>query len=221
VTDALKLVTPFNGDKREVLAFTANVDTAFEVTHPRNTDTIYKFVLMRISGEPRTAIAHRNLGKWEELKQFLKNTYIEKRALDYHANQLFSAKKSKSEAVSEWIQMIQKLGSKFREAALHGCEADERAGILTLAGKFRNICFVQGLYSERLQTIVISRYHENFDEIADTASEEESAIISKFESYRNTGSQPSSIKCSSCGKEGHIAAKCYRKERKDITVSRH
>jgi hypothetical protein len=144
------------------------------------------------------------LGKWEELKQFLKNTYIEKRTLDYHANQLFSAKQSKSDNVSEWIQKIQKLGSKFREAALHGCEADERAGILTLADKLRNICFVQGLYSDRIQTIVRSRNHENLDEITETALEEESAIISKFERY----SQPSSIKCSNCGKEGHIAAKC-------------
>jgi hypothetical protein len=50
VTGALKVVTPFNGDKREVLAFIANVDTAFEVTDPRNADTLYKFVLTRISG---------------------------------------------------------------------------------------------------------------------------------------------------------------------------
>jgi hypothetical protein len=54
-----------------------------------------------------------------------------------------------------------------------------------------------------MQTIVRSRNHENFVEIAETALEEESAIISKFERYRNTGSQASSIKCSSCGKEGH------------------
>jgi hypothetical protein len=41
VTDALKLVTPFKNDKGEVLAFIANVDTAFEVTDPRNADTLY------------------------------------------------------------------------------------------------------------------------------------------------------------------------------------
>jgi hypothetical protein len=33
--EALKLVTPFKGDKREVLAFIANVDTAFGETDPR------------------------------------------------------------------------------------------------------------------------------------------------------------------------------------------
>jgi hypothetical protein len=46
---------------------------------------------------------------WEELREFLKNTYTEKQTLDYHANQLFSTKQTKGESVSEWIQ----LGLKF------------------------------------------------------------------------------------------------------------
>jgi hypothetical protein len=61
ISEALKLVNPFKGEKREVLAFIANVNTAFEVIDPRNAGTLYKFVLTRISGEARTAIAHRNL----------------------------------------------------------------------------------------------------------------------------------------------------------------
>jgi hypothetical protein len=139
--EALKLVALFKGEKRDVLAFIANVDTAFEVIDQRNEGTLFKFVLTRISGEPRTAIAYRNLKKWD----FFRNTYIEKIALD-HANQMFHTKQSKSESVSEWIERVHKLGSKFREAALQDCEQDERAGTLTLADKLRNICFVQGLY---------------------------------------------------------------------------
>ena len=153
VGEALKLVAPFKGEKRDVLAFIAIVDTAFKVIDPRNEGTLFKFVLTRISGEPRTAIAHRNLENWEELKEFLKNTYTEKRTLDYHASQSFSAKQSKAESVSEWIQHVQKLGSKFREATLQDCEQGERAGILTLADKLRSICFVQGLYSVRIQPL--------------------------------------------------------------------
>ena len=86
VGKALKLLAPFKGEKRGVLAFITNVDSAFEVIDPRNEGTLFKFVLTRISGEPRTAITHRNLENWEELKEFLKNTYTEKRTLDYHAN---------------------------------------------------------------------------------------------------------------------------------------
>jgi superfamily I DNA and/or RNA helicase len=126
---------------------------------------------------------HRNLENWEELKEFLKNTYTEKRTLDYHSNQLFSTK-IKAESVSEWIQRVQKLSSKFREAALQDCEQDERAGILTLSDKLRNIYFGQGLYSDRIQTIVRSRNHSSFDDAAETALEEESTIFSKNESTR-------------------------------------
>jgi len=43
VDEALKLVTPFKGEKRDVLAFIANVDTAFELIDPRNESTLFKF----------------------------------------------------------------------------------------------------------------------------------------------------------------------------------
>jgi hypothetical protein len=103
IGEALKLVTPFKGEKREVLAFIANVlvDTAFEVISPRNEGILFKVVLTRISGVPRNAIAHKNLKNLGELKESLKNTYTEKRTLDYHANQLCSTKQDRSEMVSE------------------------------------------------------------------------------------------------------------------------
>jgi len=219
VGEALKLVAPFKGDKRDIVAFIANVDTAFEVIDPRNASTLYKFVLTRISGEPRAAISHRNLENWEELREFLRNTYTEKRTLDFHANQLFSTKQSKTESVSEWIQRVQKLGSKFREAALQDCEQEERAGILTLADKLRNICFVQGLYSDRIQTIVRSRNYLSFDDIAEASLEEESAIFSKNERYRGSTTHSDSLRCGNCNKAGHIASRCYLKDKRDPTIN--
>jgi hypothetical protein len=53
-----------------VIAFIGNVDTAFTVINPEQEAILYKFVLTRISGEPRTAISHRNLDSWAELKEF-------------------------------------------------------------------------------------------------------------------------------------------------------
>ena len=119
--------------------------------------------------------------------------------------------------VYQWIQRIQKLGSKFREAALQDCEQDERAGILTFADKLRNICFDQGLYSDRIQTIVRSRNYLRFDDIAETALERESAIFSKNERYRNSNAE--SPRCRNCNKLGHVASRCYLKDRKDTKVN--
>jgi hypothetical protein len=139
VSEALKLVSPFSGNKKEVLALISKADTAFEVVNPDHRGRLYKFVLTRISGEQRTAITHRHLESWIELKEFFKNTYIEKRTLDFHADILFKAKQEKTDIVSDWIQKIQGLGSKFQEAALTDCTDEERPGILTLSDRLRNI----------------------------------------------------------------------------------
>jgi hypothetical protein len=153
------------------------------------------------------------------VKEFLKNTYTEKRMLDYHANQLFSTKQNRSETVPDWIQRVQKLGIKFREAALQDCEPEEKSGILSLADKLRNICFVQGLYSDRIQTIVRNQNYSNFDDNADTALEEESATFSKNERHRNTSGTAEGPKCSNCHKVGHPVSLCYLRERRDTRVS--
>jgi len=71
VDEALKLVPPFKGNKQQLLAFTGNVDTTFALINPEQEAILYKFVLTHISGEPRTAISHRNLDSWLELKEFL------------------------------------------------------------------------------------------------------------------------------------------------------
>jgi hypothetical protein len=195
------------------------VDTAFEVIDPENSYVLYKFMFTRISCEPLVAISHRNLENWEELRAFLKNTYTEKRSLDFNATQLFGARQGKNDNITEWIQSIQKLSSKFWEAALQDCEDDEHVGIVALADKLRNICFVQGIASDKIQTIVRSRNVGTFDEIAETALEEESAIFSKNEQYKQ-GAAFSRLVCSNCGKTGHIAAKCYLKDKKDARVNK-
>jgi len=46
VGKALKLVAQFKGEKKDVLAFIASVDTGFKVIDPRNEGTLFKFVLM-------------------------------------------------------------------------------------------------------------------------------------------------------------------------------
>jgi hypothetical protein len=106
---------------------------------------------------------------------------------------LFGAKQGKNESISEWIQNIQRLSSKFREAALQDCEDDERTGIVALADKLRNMCFVQGISSDMIQTTVRSRNGNTFDEIAETALEEESVIFSKNERYRQSQSGEVSV----------------------------
>jgi hypothetical protein len=95
VREALKLVPYFKGNMEEVLAFIGNVNTTFDVINPVQEDLLYEFVLTWISREPRTTVSHRNLDNWTELKEFLKNSYIEKTMLDFHVSQLYKARQRK------------------------------------------------------------------------------------------------------------------------------
>ena len=72
VGEALKLVPQFKGNKQEFLVFIGNVDTAFTVINSSQEAILYKFVLTRISGEPRTAMSHRNIESWRNLESFCK-----------------------------------------------------------------------------------------------------------------------------------------------------
>jgi len=65
---------------------------------------------------------------------------------------------------------------------------------------------------DRIQTIVPSRNRNTSDEISETALEEGTTIFSNNERYRQ-GTTFGWLVCCSCGKTGHIAAKCYLKTR--------
>jgi hypothetical protein len=77
VGEALKLVPPFKGNKPEVLAFIGNVDTAFAVINSSQEAILFKFILTRISGEPRMVITHRNLSNWAEIRVCAKHLHRE------------------------------------------------------------------------------------------------------------------------------------------------
>ena len=131
--------------------------------------------------------------------------------------QLFKARQGKDERVTEWIQRVQTLGSQFREAALLNCSEGAREVLLDLSDRLRNIYFVQGLASDRIQTIVRSRNFKTFDEIAETALVEESAISSKLDRYRLEGVPAQ--RCSNCGKLGHPSNKCYLRGKGEARVN--
>jgi hypothetical protein len=125
---------------------------------------------------------------------------------------------AKMKSIPSGIKTFKALVQKFRKAALQDCEDDEHVGIVALTDKLRNICFVQGLSSDRIQTIVLSRNDHAFDEIPQTDLEE-SAIFSEKERYRQ-GNTLGRLVYSNCEKTGRLAAKCYLKDKKDVRVNK-
>ena len=87
---------------------------------------------------------------------------------------------------------------------------------MDLSDRIRNICFIQGPISDRIQTIVRSRNYQNFGEIAETALVEENAIASKHERHGVEG--VSGYRYSNCGKPGHSSNKCYSRNKEKARI---
>jgi len=59
------------------------------------------------------AISHRNLERLAGLKEFLQNTYLEKRTLDFHVSLLFKARQGKGEKLADLIHKVQTWNRSF------------------------------------------------------------------------------------------------------------
>jgi len=73
---------------------------------------------------------------------------------------------------------------------LQDCEDEKRIRIVPLSDKLENICFMQGISSDRIRTIVSSRRGITFYKRAETTlGEENAALFSKNERYRQGPTQ--------------------------------
>lgn len=220
VSEAIKLVTcTFEGDKHKLREFIDNVDTAFEITDPNNHALLLKFVKAKITGEARSKLIIKALTTtWESIRTILEDNYSIRRTIDFYACQMFNAKQGAQESIVAWASRLDGLQTQFKEAAARSCEVSELGGAVSLIFMMGRACFTQGLYSERIQTIVRSRDAKmNFSQCVEVALEEESALMSNRDKGTHSNNHRKDnkpvLKCYGCGKQGHIAAQCFQKKR--------
>lgn len=236
VSEALKLVPySFDGDKSKLKEFIDNVDTAFEIADPADHDVLLKFVIAKITGDARSKLMIKTLREsWASVKGVLEDNYAVRRTIDFYALRMFSARQSASENIMAWASRVDNLQTQFKEAAARACEPTNLEGALSLIFMMGRACFTQGLYNERIQTVVRSRdSNMNFAQCIECALEEESALLSIREknvgqnrsnhynrernvgqegSKHHSGSSSNGMRCFNCGKLGHVAARCYKKQ---------
>jgi hypothetical protein len=213
VAEAMKLIThPFDGDKKRLREFIENVDVAFELVHPNKHDILLKFVKTKITGDARSKLIVRDLTHtWALVKGILEENYAVRRTLDYYACRMFSARQERGESVASWGNRIDEMQTELREAARRVCKPDEIQGAVGLIGHLGKACFVQGLQSERIQTIVRSRGESILlSQAVEISLEEEGAILSLKD---KPGAGGNTLRCTICNRLGHIASKCASKVR--------
>ena len=142
------------------------------------------------------------------VKAILEENYATRRTLDYYACKMFCARQSKHESIASWGNKIDKLQTDLREAARRVCKSEEILGAIRLINHLGKACFIQGLYNERIQTIVRSRGESILlSQAIEISLEEESAILSVKERSPSAANGPP-LRCNKCNKLGHTANRC-------------
>jgi hypothetical protein len=159
IGQAMKLIAhPFDDDKRNLREFIENVDVVFELVDPSKHEVLLKFVKAKIKGDARSKLMVRELThSWELVRAILEENYATRRTLDYHACKMFSARQGNNENIASWGNKIDELQTDLREAARRVCKPDNILGAIGLINHLGKACFIQGLYNERIRTIVRSR----------------------------------------------------------------
>jgi hypothetical protein len=124
---------------------------------------------------------------WALVKGILEEKYAVRRTLDFYTCRMFSARQEKGEGVASWGSRIDEMQTELtlilltlsigrahnnarkwqmgfnlafkglREAAKRVCKPEELLGAIGLINHLGKACFLQGIHSERIQTIVRSR----------------------------------------------------------------
>ena len=112
-------------------------------------------------------------------KRGLRNNYAVRRTLDFYACRMFGARQEKGENTASWGSRIDEMQTELREAARRVCKPEEIQGAVGLIGHLGKACFLQGLQSERIQTIFRSRGESILlSQAVELSLEEEGAIPS-------------------------------------------
>ena len=110
-----------------------------------------------------------------------------RRTLDYYAHTAFTSKEDQDEAISQWgVRMDTVCGDLQRAARKHvedfAWTNEKRKGGVDIIDLFIRACFFQGLYDDRIKTMVKAKGNVNppISQLVEVALEEESAINSEM-----------------------------------------
>jgi hypothetical protein len=178
---------PFTGNPVELREFIQNVDATYEVVEPSNYGLLFKFVCGRIGGAAKSKLlARTHVDNWEHAKAILEENYSVRKTLDYYAHKAFNSKQGQNENLSQWGARMDTICGDLQKAARKHLEdlawtGEKRAGGGDIVDLLIRASFIQGLYDDRVKTMVKTKGSANtpMPEFVEVALEEESAIRSE------------------------------------------
>lgn len=169
----LKFVKPFDGSRDKLNSFITNCNNAYELASDSQRPILFKYILCQLTGKAETACSIKEFSSWEQLKEFLKTQFSERKHYTHLLTDLQEGKQSQTENVSQFaLRMETYLSQLLTEISLSNHKVKEIPGRTAAMEDLTLHHFLMGLHP-RISNIVRCRAPKTFNEAVNLAVSEE------------------------------------------------
>lgn len=168
-----KFVNTYDGSRESLNSFIINGNNVHELATDVQKPILFKYILSQLRGKAELACSIKDFNNWEQLKDFLKTQFCERKHYSHLLTELQESRQGPQETVSQFALKVETcLSQLLTEISLQNTKVKEVAGRTAAMEDLALHHFTMGIFP-RISTIVRSRAPKNLNEAINLAISEE------------------------------------------------
>lgn len=169
----LKFIKPFDGSREKINSFIINCNNAIDLASAQQEPILFKYVLSQLQGKAEIACSIKEFSNWEQLKDFLKTQFSERKHYTHLLMELQEAKQGASENVSQFALRVETcLSQLLTEISITNTKVKELSGRTAAMEDLALHHFIMGLHP-RISNIIRCNKPQSLNEAVNLAVSEE------------------------------------------------
>ncbi|CAG4983667.1 unnamed protein product [Parnassius apollo] len=168
-----KFIKPYDGSRETVNSFIINCNNAYELASESQRQILFKYIISQLQGKAEIACSIKEFKDWEQLKDFLKTQFSERKHYAHILTELQESKQNPHDSVNQFALRIETcLSQLLTEISLCNTKAKELPGRVAAMEDLALHHFLMGLHP-RISNIVRCRSPKTLNEAINLAISEE------------------------------------------------
>lgn len=211
ISTLFKFIHPFDGNRDELTAFLTDCNHAFRLAAEPQKHLLLSFIQTQIRGKAKTACTNRTFQHWDDLKEFLKTMYQDRKHYAQIINELTGLQQNCKETIQSYSIRIESTLKRAINAVQQNCnipnDLNGQIAMLNQIALNRIVYYSKPEISNQLRTRDLKNLNEA---ISYALNEEQVQNMYTYNPFKK--SNPSLSKfCKNCKKPGHDTNSCFKK----------
>lgn len=188
----IKFIKQFDGTREKLNPFLSNCKNAYSLAAQNQKNILFKYILSQLVGKAETACSIKEFENWDQLSEFLKTQFGERKHYAHLLADLQDCQQLTSETVSQFALKIETCLSKLlTEVTLSNAKKSELVGRVAAMEDLALHTFILGL-SPKISNIVRSKEPSTLNKAINFAISEEKIQRSIYKRYSPSSNYNSS-----------------------------